>query len=75
MSLKDKVICISGCSRGIGLAMAKKAASDGLDTASQDVRHWHDCQRDQPQCGRLSVQAGRAVEAGLDTASQDTTRV
>jgi len=29
MSLKDKVIFISGGSRGIGLAMAKKAASDG----------------------------------------------
>ena len=29
MSLKDKVIFISGGSRGIGLAMVKKAASDG----------------------------------------------
>src|SRR5210317_2032501 len=29
MSLKDKVIFISGGSRGIGLAMAKKAAQDG----------------------------------------------
>ena len=29
MSLKDKVIFISGGSRGIGLAMAKKAAADG----------------------------------------------
>ena len=29
MSLKDKVIFISGGSRGIGLAMAKKAAHDG----------------------------------------------
>ena len=29
MSLKDKVIFISGGSRGIGLAMAKKAAEDG----------------------------------------------
>ena len=29
MSLKDEVIFISGGSRGIGLAMAKKAASDG----------------------------------------------
>ena len=29
MSLKDKVIFISGGSRGIGLAMAKKAAIDG----------------------------------------------
>ena len=29
MSLKDKVIFISGGSRGIGLAMAKKAAKDG----------------------------------------------
>lgn len=29
MSLKDKVIFISGGSRGIGLAMAKKAAGDG----------------------------------------------
>ena len=29
MSLKDKVIFISGGSRGIGLAMAKKVASDG----------------------------------------------
>ena len=29
MSLKDKIIFISGGSRGIGLAMAKKAASDG----------------------------------------------
>mgnify|MGYP000243872085 FL=1 len=29
MSLKDKVIFISGGSRGIGLAMAKKAALDG----------------------------------------------
>ena len=29
MSLKDKVIFISGGSRGIGLAIAKKAASDG----------------------------------------------
>ena len=29
MSLKDKVIFISGGSRGIGLAMAKKAVSDG----------------------------------------------
>ena len=28
MSLKDKVIFISGGSRGIGLAMAKKAAAD-----------------------------------------------
>ena len=29
MSLKDKVIFMSGGSRGIGLAMAKKAAKDG----------------------------------------------
>ena len=29
MSLKDKVIFMSGGSRGIGLAMAKKAAEDG----------------------------------------------
>ena len=29
MSLKDKVIFISGGSRGIGLAMVKKAAEDG----------------------------------------------
>ena len=29
MSLKDKVIFMSGGSRGIGLAMAKKAAQDG----------------------------------------------
>ena len=29
MSLKDKVIFISGGSRGIGLAMVKKAALDG----------------------------------------------
>ena len=29
MSLKDKVIFISGGSRGIGLAMAKRAAQDG----------------------------------------------
>ena len=29
MSLKEKVIFISGGSRGIGLAMAKKAAVDG----------------------------------------------
>ena len=29
MNLKDKVIFISGGSRGIGLAMAKKAAADG----------------------------------------------
>ena len=29
MSLKDKVIFISGVSRGICLAMAKKAAIDG----------------------------------------------
>ena len=29
MNLKDKVIFISGGSRGIGLAMAKKAAEDG----------------------------------------------
>ena len=29
MSLKDKVIFISGGSRGIGLAMAKRAAEDG----------------------------------------------
>ena len=29
MSLKDKVIFISGGSRGIGLAIAKKAATDG----------------------------------------------
>ena len=29
MNLKDKVIFISGGSRGIGLAMAKKAAQDG----------------------------------------------
>ena len=29
MSLKDKVIFISGGSRGIGLAIAKKAALDG----------------------------------------------
>ncbi len=29
MSLKEKVIFISGGSRGIGLAMAKKAAADG----------------------------------------------
>ena len=29
MSLKDTVIFISGGSRGIGLAMAKKAAIDG----------------------------------------------
>ena len=29
MSLKDKVIFISGGSRGIGLAMAKKAAAEG----------------------------------------------
>ena len=29
MNLKDKVIFISGGSRGIGLAMAKKAAKDG----------------------------------------------
>ena len=31
MSLKDKVIFMSGGSRGIGLAMAKKAAQDGAD--------------------------------------------
>jgi citronellol/citronellal dehydrogenase len=29
MSLKDKVIFMSGGSRGIGLAMAKRAAQDG----------------------------------------------
>ena len=29
MSLKGKVIFMSGGSRGIGLAMAKKAAKDG----------------------------------------------
>ena len=29
MNLKDKVVFISGGSRGIGLAMAKKAAEDG----------------------------------------------
>ena len=29
MSLKDKVMFMSGGSRGIGLAMAKKAAQDG----------------------------------------------
>ena len=29
MSLKDKVIFMSGGSRGIGLAMAKRAAKDG----------------------------------------------
>ncbi|NBW85160.1 MAG: SDR family NAD(P)-dependent oxidoreductase, partial [Proteobacteria bacterium] len=33
MSLKDKVIFISGGSRGIGLAMAKKAAADGAKLA------------------------------------------
>ena len=33
MSLKDKVIFISGGSRGIGLAMVKKAAEDGAKVA------------------------------------------
>ena len=33
MSLKDKVIFISGGSRGIGLAMVKKAAEDGAKIA------------------------------------------
>ena len=33
MSLKDKVIFISGGSRGIGLAMVKKAAQDGAKVA------------------------------------------
>ena len=33
MSLKDKVIFVSGGSRGIGLAMAKKAAQDGAKLA------------------------------------------
>ena len=33
MSLKDKVIFVSGGSRGIGLAMAKRAAQDGAKLA------------------------------------------
>jgi citronellol/citronellal dehydrogenase len=33
VSLKDKVILISGASRGIGLAMAKRAARDGAKVA------------------------------------------
>ena len=33
MSLKDKVIFVSGGSRGIGLAIAKKAAQDGAKLA------------------------------------------
>ena len=33
MSLKDKVIFISGASRGIGLAIVKKAAEDGAKIA------------------------------------------
>ena len=33
-TLKDKVIFISGGSRGIGLAMAKKAAKDGAKNCS-----------------------------------------
>ena len=34
MSLKDKVIFVSGGSRGIGLAMAKRAAQDGAKSVS-----------------------------------------
>ena len=33
MSLKDKVIFVSGGSRGIGLAIAKRAAQDGAKLA------------------------------------------
>ena len=41
MSLKDKVIFISGGSRGIGLAMAKRAAQDGakIVVAAKTAEH------------------------------------
>ena len=38
MSLKDKVIFISGGSRGIGLAIAKKAALDALVCSPHEVQ-------------------------------------
>ena len=43
MSLKDKVIFMSGGSRGIGLAMAKRAAQDGAKVvvaAKTADPHW-----------------------------------
>ena len=39
MSLKDNVIFISGGSRGIGLAMAKKAAADGAKIVEPRLLH------------------------------------
>ena len=41
MSLKDKVIFVSGGSRGIGLAIAKKAAQDGAKLALAEKLRTH----------------------------------
>ena len=41
----------------VSVYLACSRAGAGFGTASQFARHWHDCPRDQPQCGHLSVGA------------------
>ena len=62
MSLKDKVIFISGGSRGIGLAMAKKAAQDGAKIVI--AAKTADPHPKLP--GTIYTAADEIVEAGVD---------
>ena len=58
MSLKDKVIFMSGGSRGIGLAMAKRAAQDGAKVAVAKAAS---------PSSRSARRASRIACVGLDT--------
>ena len=63
MSLKDKVIFMSGGSRGIGLAMAKRAAQDGAKiVVAAKTADPH------PKLpGTIYTAADEIIEAGGDT--------
>ncbi len=53
-SLHGKTLFITGASRGIGLAIAKRAAADGANIVIAGQDH-----RDQPQAARHHLQRGR----------------
>lgn len=71
MNLQDKVVLVTGASRGVGAALAQELAKEG---ASVCVNYFRSRERAEEVVGRVRASGGHAFAFGADVTDEDAVR-